>query len=239
VTRTSNDMTDRGAVRDQYAREDNLETRRSVWQPAADGRDPVEIALAVARASGPRTILEIGCGTGAFAERLAAQHPDAALLATDQSPRFVELTAARGVEARVADATHLPFEDDAFDLVAAMWMLYHVPDLDLALAEVRRVLRPGGRFLAVTNGDEHVAALRRDGGGGPVVTQFSTQNGEAALRRHFEHVSREDLVTRAVFPDHATALAYLHSSQEDIAWDLAAFEGSREYTGEVSVFVAS
>jgi len=232
-------LNDTDFVRRQYAREDHLETRRSVWQPAADGRDPVEIALAVARASGPRNILEIGCGTGAFAERLAAQHLDAALLATDQSPRFVELTAARGVEARVADATDLPFEDDSFDLVAAMWMLYHVPDLDLALAEVRRVLRPGGRFLAVTNGDEHVAGLRRDGGGGPVVTQFSTQNGEEALRRHFEHVSREDLVTRAVFPDHASALAYLHSSQEDIAWHLPSFEGPREYTGEVTVFVAS
>ena len=239
MTRTSNDMTDRDAVRDQYAREDNLETRRSVWQPAADGRDPVEIALAVARASAPRRILEIGCGTGGFAARLADQHPDAALLATDQSPRFVELTAARGVEARVADATDLPFEDDSFDLVAAMWMLYHVPDLGLALAEVRRVLRPGGRFLAVTNGDEHVAALRRDGGGGPVVTQFSTQNGEEALRRHFAHVSREDLATRAVFPDHAAALAYLHSSQEDVAWELPAFEGPREYSGEVTVFVAS
>ena len=57
----------------------------------------------------------------------------------------------------------------------------------------------------MTNGDEHVAGLRRDGGGGPVVTQFSTQNGEAALARHFDHVSREDLATRAVFPDHAAA----------------------------------
>ena len=239
MTRTSNDMTDVDAVREQYAREDGLQTRTSVWQPAADGRDPVQIALAVARASGPRAILEIGCGTGGFAERLAAQHPDATLLATDQSARFVELTAARGVEARVADATQLPFEDDAFDLVVAMWMLYHVPDLDLALAEVRRVLRPGGRFLAVTNGDGHVADLRADGGGGPVITQFSSQNGQEALRRHFDAVSREDLATRAVFPDRAAAMAYLDSSQEDIPWDLPEFDGPREYAGEVTVFVAS
>jgi len=232
-------MNDTDVVREQYAREDNLETRRSVWQPAADGRDPIEIALAVARASAPQRILEIGSGTGGFAARLAAQQPDAALVATDQSPRMVELTAARGVEARVADATDLPFEDDSFDLVAAMWMLYHVPDLDLALAEVRRVLRPGGRFLAVTNGDEHVAGLRREGGGEAVVTQFSTQNGEASLGRHFERVSREDLATRAVFPDRDSALAYLASSGEDVAWHLPEFDGPREYAGEVTVFVAS
>jgi SAM-dependent methyltransferase len=237
VTRTSNDMTERSAVREQYAREDHLETRRSVWQPALDGRDPTQIALAVARASGPRDILEIGCGTGVFAERLAAQHPDAALLATDQSARFVELTAARGVEARVADATELPFEDDTFDLVAAMWMLYHVPDLDRGLAEVRRVLRPGGRFLAVTNGDEHVADLRREAGGSAVVTAFSSENGEDALRRHFDVVRREDLHTRAVFPDHATAVAYLASSNEGLGPGLPAFDGPREYAGHVTVFV--
>ncbi len=232
-------LNDTDFVRGQYAREGHLETRRSVWRPAADGRDPQEIALAVVRASSPRRILEIGCGTGGFAERVRAQCPDAALVATDQSARFVELTASRGVEARVADATALPFEDDAFDLVAAMWMLYHVPDLDRALAEVRRVLRPGGRFLAVTNGDEHVADLRRDGGGEPAVTQFSTQNGEDALLRHFGAVSREDLRTRAVFPDRDTALAYLASSQEDVEWDLPGFDGPREYAGHVTVFVAS
>ena len=72
----------------------------------------------------------------------------------------MELTAARGVEARVADVQDLPFADDSFDVVAAMWMLYHVPDLDRGLAEVRRVLRPGGRLVAVTNGDGHTAELR-------------------------------------------------------------------------------
>ncbi|MGZ4466607.1 MAG: class I SAM-dependent methyltransferase [Nocardioides sp.] len=236
--RTLNDMTAPDAVRAQYAREDHLATRRTVWQAAADGREPTEIALAVVRAAAPRDVLEIGCGTGAFAERVAAQLPDAHLVATDQSPRFVELTAARGVEARVVDATDLHFEDDSFDLVAAMWMLYHVPDLERTLAEVRRVLRPGGRFLAVTNGDEHVADLRRAGGGGPVVTQFSSQNAEEALRRHFDEVGREDLRPQAVLADRETAMAYLHSSQEDVAWDLPTDGWPRTYLGEVTVFVA-
>ena len=231
-------VNDPARVRDQFARETPLETRRAVWQPAADGRDPSQIALAVARASGPRDILEIGCGTGGFAERLAAEHPDATLVATDQSERFVELTSARGVEAQVADATDLPFPDASYDLVVALWMLYHVPDLDRALAEVRRVLRPGGRFLAVTNGDGHLADLRREAGGGPEVTQFSTQNGEVALRRHFDEVRGETLQPRAVFADHATALAYLSSWPDGVAWELPEFEGPREYAGEVTVFVA-
>lgn len=232
-------MTGAATVRRQYATEANLETRRSVWQPTADGRDPVEVAAAVVRASGPRAVLEIGCGTGAFAERMTADNPDATVIAVDQSARLVELTAERGVDARLADAQDLPFADDSFDLVAALWMLYHLPDLDRGLAEVRRVLRPGGRFLAVTNGDDHVADLRRAAGGTAVVTGFSSQNGEESLRRHFDEVRREDLRTRAVFPDHAAAVAYLASSNEGLGPGLPHFDGPREYAGHVTVFVAS
>ena len=231
-------MNDPDEVRSQYASETNLETRRAVWQPTADGRDPTEVAAAVVRASGPRSILEVGCGTGAFAERLTLENTGATVIATDASPRLVELTAARGVDARLADVSHLPYADASFDLVVAMWMLYHVPDLDRALAEIRRVLRPGGRLVAVTNGREHLAALRRDAGGEPLETSFSSENGEEALRRHFDGVRREDLATRAVFPDHAAAVAYLASLQGDFPWELPSFDGPREYAGHVTVFVA-
>lgn len=235
------EMAERGSVRRQYAREGNLETRRSVWRPTLDGRDPVGLAAAlVAEAAGDgAAILEVGCGTGLFAERLAAENPGATVTATDQSERFVELTAARGVEARVADVQDLPFADDSVDVVAAMWMLYHVPDLDRGLAELRRVLRPGGLLVAVTNGDEHTADLRREAGGGPLVTTFSSENGEQALRRHFSDVQREELATRAVFDDHAAAVAYLETLQDGHPWELPPFAGPREYAGHVTVFAAT
>lgn len=244
-------MDDEASVRRQYAHEGNLQARRSVWQPGDDGRDPTAVALGMLHTFGEVTsaaarnahapgrkswVLEVGCGTGDFAERLAAL-PDLTVTAVDTSERFVELTADRGVDARVADIQDLPFHDRTFDAVAAMWMLYHVPDLDRGLAEVRRVLRPGGVFLAMTNGDEHVADLRREAGGEPVVTGFSSENGEASLRRHFGEVRREDFRTRAVFPDHARAVAYLQSSQEDVDWQLPPFEGSKEYAGHVTMFL--
>ena len=231
-------MIDRDHVQRQYRTEEHLTTRLSVWHPTADGRDPSTEALAAVVETVPRQVLEIGCGTGAFAARLAAVLPDADVVAVDQSARFVELTAQRGIEARVADAQDLPFADDSFDAVAAMWMLYHVADLHRGLAEVRRVLRPGGTFVAVTNGDRHVADLRTGAGGAPVLTHFSSENGAAALGRHFDDVRRDDFATRAVFADHAAAVAYLESSQEDVDWQLPPFVGPREYAGHVTVFVA-
>ena len=231
-------MTDLAFVRDQYAAEGNLATRAAVWQPGEDGRDPATEALALLVEARPGRVLEIGCGTGAFAARVAAALPGCEVVATDQSERMVELSAARGLTAQVAEAGSLPFPDDSFDAVAALWMLYHVPDLDAALAEVARVLRPGGLLVAVTNGDRHVADLRAAAGGPPVITQFSTQNGGASLARHFDQVRAQELAPQAVFEDHAAAVAYLHSSQEDIDWDLPPFDGPRAFSGEVTVFSA-
>jgi SAM-dependent methyltransferase len=230
-------MSDPEHVRTQYATEDRLETRRSVWRPTDDGLDPETEALrAIDRALvGDARVLEVGCGTGVMAERIH-DLPGVTLVATDFSPRFVELTAARGVDARQADICYLPFDDGSFDVVYAGWMLYHVRDLERALNEVRRVLRPGGTFVAVTNGNDHLAALRREAGGKPEVTQFSSETGESVLRRRFDDVRRHDLATRAVFPDHASVQAYLDSSGEGLV--MPPFEGEREYAGAVTVFEA-
>ena len=59
----------------------------------------------------------------------------------------------------VIDAQAIPYEDESFDGVIANHMLYHVPDRPKALAEIRRVLRPGGRLYAATNGQAHLREL--------------------------------------------------------------------------------
>jgi SAM-dependent methyltransferase len=230
-------------VRAQYAHEGNLETRRAVWRPGPSGVDPLDVVVTAVREAlpphrGMPDVLEVGCGTGAFAARLLEELPGLALLAVDQSPRLVELTASRGVTAREMDVQHLLAPDASYDVVLALWMLYHVPDLHRGLSELRRVVRPGGRLVAVTNGDEHVADLRRASGGAAVVTTFSSENGEASLRRHFDTVARQDVETRAVFPDRESAVAYLESSAEAVAWSVPEHGWPREYAGHVTVFTA-
>lgn len=232
-------LDDGETVRAQYATEANLDLRRSVWLPTLDGRHPGSEALAEIAAARPSSVLEVGCGTGEFAARVVSALPEAEVVAVDQSERLVDVAASRGVTTQQADVQELPFADDSFDAVAALWMLYHVPDLRRGLAEIRRVLRPGGRFVAVTNGDDHLADLRRDAGGPQSVTSFSSQNGETVLGEHFADVRRDDFASRAVFPDHATAVAYLDSSAEAVQWSLPPFDGPREYAGHVTVFVAA
>jgi ubiquinone/menaquinone biosynthesis C-methylase UbiE len=231
-------MVDPAEVTRQYRTESRLDTRRSVWRDSADGRNPQDAAAQAVAGATPGLVLEVGCGTGAFAARVMEENPQAAVLATDRSPRFVRLTAARGVRSQPADVQQLPFADAQFDVVAALWMLYHVPDLHRGLAELRRVLRPGGLFVAVTNGDAHTAGLRVDAGGAPLATQFSSENGEPALRQHFDEMTREDIATRAVFADHGAAVAYLATTDRSLAAGLPYFDGPREYAGATTVFLA-
>ncbi|MBO0811955.1 MAG: class I SAM-dependent methyltransferase [Microlunatus sp.] len=143
----------------------------------------------------------------------------------------------RGIRAQLADAQALPFDDHCFDAVVAAWMLYHLPDLDQGLAEVRRVLRPGGVFVAITNGDQHTADLRIAAGGRPKITGFSRENGEQSLRRHFDHVSAQHLTPYAI-ADHQQAKDYLASFDPALAANLPGYDGERRYTGAVTVFTA-
>jgi len=150
--------------------------------------DPTREAFrAIDRAmTGDSRVLEVGCGSGEMAERINAL-PGVTLVATDDADDSVELTAARGVDARHADICYLPFDGESFDVVYAGWMLDHVRDIDRALAEVRRVLRPGGTFVAVTDGDDGTAERRRH--------RFSSETGERMLSRRFSDVRRQDLET--------------------------------------------
>jgi len=96
---------------------------------------------------------ELGCGTGFFLLNLKQAGVLDEGHVTDLSPGMVEVAVrnARGlgfeVEGRVADAESIPYDDDSFDLVVGHAVLHHIPDLDLAMREVLRVLRPGGRFV--------------------------------------------------------------------------------------------
>jgi SAM-dependent methyltransferase len=93
-----------------------------------------------------RRALELGCGEGRVARALA-EH-GYRIVGVDTSQGAV--AAAEGVEALVADAADLPFEDGAFDLVYAFMSLLDVDDLDRTVAEAARVLEPGGAFCFVT-----------------------------------------------------------------------------------------
>jgi SAM-dependent methyltransferase len=124
----------------------------------------------------PAKVLDVGAGTGELA--------------------------IPGIEAVLADACALPPPDRSFDCVVANWMLYHVADREQAIAELARVLRPGGRLVAATfserNLDELWEALGDDT---PRGHGFTAENGAAQLQRRFANVEARRIEWPIEFSD--------------------------------------
>lgn len=202
-------INDPKVVEEQYANEANLRARQALWEHKT-GTDPKEILWRTLEAWRPQRVLEVGGGQGELAERMQNEL-GAEVTFVDISPRMVELTRGRGIDARVGDAQALSFDDGSFDTVVAAWMLYHVPEVDRALAEFARVLRPGGALIAVTNGNGHLAELRELLQFGWEGHTFSRENGEELLRRHFRVVERMDADVEVSVPKRETLVAYRES----------------------------
>jgi len=98
------------------------------------------------------TALEIGCGRGVGAELILERFGADRVVAMDMDPRMVDLAGRRlehlgdRVQFQVGDVTEINAEDGSFDAVFDFGIIHHVPHWRRALAEIHRVLRPGGQF---------------------------------------------------------------------------------------------
>jgi SAM-dependent methyltransferase len=105
-----------------------------------------------------QSILDLGCGDGQLTERLAST--GAIVTGVDVSPEMLAAARSRGIDAHEGSAESLPFADRSFDAVFSNAVLHWVRDQDAMMAEVRRVLKPGGRFVAEMAGHGNIAAIR-------------------------------------------------------------------------------
>jgi ubiquinone/menaquinone biosynthesis C-methylase UbiE len=204
--------------------------------------NPIPIAdweLGLVDLADVRRALDAGCGTGAFllplARRLAPG--GATVIGLDLAEGTLGQARARleaeslPVDCVIGDVEALPFDDGSFDLVLANYMLYHVPDLDRAIAELRRVLRPGGTLLAASNGEGHMRelwqmqeqALTRLGLSPEMVIElmerarasgalsFKLENGAEWLSRSFTDVHLERYADELQVTEVEPLVAYLDS----------------------------
>jgi ubiquinone/menaquinone biosynthesis C-methylase UbiE len=113
-----------------------------------------EIAREIAAAApADAKILDVGCGPAEVLVRLARLSPTLRLTGVDVDAPMIDRARHKAARARVAatfvvaDAGALPFEDSTFDLVVSSFALHHWPDPHAGLAEVMRVLKPGGKAI--------------------------------------------------------------------------------------------
>jgi SAM-dependent methyltransferase len=216
-------------LRDQYRTDANLAARGNLHQRFSTNRGPGGwfgwlFDRLLAGIPAQADVLELGCGPGWLWQAYTARVPAGwRVTLTDFSPGMVEAARANvtlpSVRFELVDAQHIPYANASFDAVVANHMLYHVPDRPRALQEIHRVLRPGGRLFAATNGDNHMRELdelaRRISGNAPgdrASLAFNLENGAAQLEPYFRDTRTERFPDALEVTDADAAVDYVRSA---------------------------
>lgn len=177
------------------------------WFAQAPGAAPYSSLIPFDELAG-KDVLEIGCGTGVHARLLAAA--GARVTAVDLTPTAVELTRRRldlhGLHADVleADAEALPFDDDSFDFVWSWGVVHHSNDTRRVLAEIARVVRPGGRLALMVYHRSSITywiqyQLIRGVLGGKLLrmspAQVANRYSDGVIARHYTRAELRDALS--------------------------------------------
>ena len=208
-------------IEQQYADDRNLAARQSIYAFQQPGRRHLgRLARPRASCAATRRCSTSAAATASTSARCAAAVIAGLVCGADLSDGHAAQRARRWpAPVRCSSATRRRCRsaDDAFDVTLAMHMLYHVPDRAQGIAELRRVLRPGGVALVVTNSEMHFRELDelldrvREGRGGGVpraIARFAHASSPRARSRSWlrcstdvtEHVFAAELVVDAVEP---------------------------------------
>ncbi len=173
-------------------------------------------------------LLELGCGPGGlWTDNLARIPAGWKITLSDFSPGMVEeaqrnLASSDSFDFKLIDAQEIPFEDGSLDAVIANHMLYHIPNRPKALAEIQRVLKPGGHLYAATNGQANLHQIHelmieidpglddraRQAFG---VSEFTLENGTAQLDPYFSNVVIHSYPDELVVTEAQPLIAYILS----------------------------
>jgi SAM-dependent methyltransferase len=215
--------TDQSYLREsQYKTDAHLAARQSIYAYQQPRIDLASETIGLAALGGAEVVADVGCGNGRYLADLARRGHAGPVLGVDMSPGMLLAARSGAPRARlmVADAMALPVRDAAADVTLATHMLYHVPEPDRAVRELRRITRPGGRVIVGLNGTDHLRELRdlitqalASLGRPPVRPreQISLDTGEQLLRSQFASVTRYDFESQLRVPDAEPIAAYVRS----------------------------
>lgn len=237
------DFNDPNAVQQQYATDESLRIRQEIHDKfTVPKTNYVEWVINTMSWRGDESVLDVGCGAGTYYLPLMQSWGELQYFGLDFSAGM--LLKHPGTNKVIqAQANHLPYPDNSFDVVMANHMIYHLQDIDAALVEFRRVLKPGGVLMAATNSVQTMPELQvlmrrailllSRGGSSHISTPqptshlFALENGTRQLARHFYAVVRHDLPSKLVFQEVEPIMRYLESMRDmreaqlpdDVVWD--------------------
>jgi ubiquinone/menaquinone biosynthesis C-methylase UbiE len=220
-----------GDVARQYATSEPLRARRETHLRYSERAHDLEaLSREALGLSGDESLLDVGCGYGEFLKYLRRVGHRGRLVGLDQSTAMVAETGGAALCAE-GDAQSLPFGDRAFDAATARHMLYHVPDIARAVAELARVCGRVGAVVTTNAGDflplmDDLRLAAATAFGLPIehahfARRFDDSNARGYLEVSFGRVEETRLENALVFDRPEPILRYLWSlfrGRSDVAW---------------------
>ena len=216
-------INDMSVVKQQYTNANNLNTRISIHDKYSTNKMGFgNWIVSNYRIDKGMKVLELGCGTGdIWKTRESLMSLCSKLTLSDFSEGMVATTKSNigeydNVEYKVIDIQEIPYEDETFDVVIANMMLYHVPDIDKGLAEVRRVLKRGECFYCATYGEHGIIEylskiLSVYGVEDNINKNFTLQNGYKILNKIFSRVEKLEYIDSLAVTNIDDMVEYIYS----------------------------
>ena len=174
---------------------------------------------------GDEVVFDIGCGSGLYAAKVTAR--SARYWACDLSLGMLLDGPAPEFECVNLDAMQIPLPDNVADVVMANHMMYHVPDQAKAAAEFRRITKPTGKLIVVTNSNDSLGELRDLRAEAiqtlvpnfpklnqNIASTFKLEDGDIVLRTAFNNVETRVLESWLVFTEPQPIIDYIGSSRD-------------------------
>lgn len=230
-----NSQYDRLAIRQAYMNPEALHIRKQTHTLYADPQInfPHWVLTRQNHWKGDELILDINPSDGDYLETIREFFPNGTYIASDISTQMLDAVSAQHQNQPLALSVNahqqLPFPADSFDIVLASDLLYHTPDLHETIAELHRILKPGGLLLASTHSQytmgEFDTLTRRAltllghppreslSYYGSYIENFSLENSTMTLARYFRAVARHEIPSTFIFREAKPVIDYLNSSR--------------------------
>ena len=213
------------SVLKQYENKNNLKTRMNIHEMYSTNKQGfMNWIFEKYQLEKNFKILELGCGDSTiWKNHIGKCEIKYSLTLSDISPGMIQsskknLANKKNIDYKIIDIQNIPYDDDTFDIVIANMMLYHVPDINLGLKEVNRVLKPNGTFYCATFGEKNVVSYINNVAKIKILNEmsnkFTLQNGNIILSPFFNCIQKDIYNDSLNITDLSHLIDYLNSFSE-------------------------
>lgn len=187
----------------QYKTHQNLENRMKLWSYGSNPESLPKWIFSKIQLQEYEKVLELGCGTGQlWLENFNTIPLTCSIILSDFSEKMIKKAEENlqpyklPITYEIIDAEKIPYPDKTFDVVVGCHMLYHISNIQKTLKSVKKILKPGGRFIATTNSQVHLRELKDflsefdlySGGRLKFFSEFRNESGREVLKPYFSEI---------------------------------------------------